>query len=276
MTRPHPIENAHSSPQWTAVLLAGQRPGIDPLAEYYDEAYKALVQVGGSSMVLRVAKILLDCPQIREIIILAQDPHALIKGDAAVLANYPKIRWEPSDGGIATSLTTLLTNSDRFWPVMVTTADHVLLTPAMVAEFLGEVGNADLAVAVGERKIVESQFPTTRRTWLKFSDGHFSGANMFAFRSPKVLPVLKRWAGVEQDRKKGLAIVAHFGPLLLLRALTRTIGLAAALRKAGKNLGVDAKPVVMSQPEAVIDVDKPADLILVEQILQDRGREKTR
>jgi hypothetical protein len=78
------------------------------------------------------------------------------------------------------------------------------------------------------------------------------------------------WSGVEQDRKKGLAVISQFGPWLLLRALTRTISVSQALAKAGRRLGLTAKPIVMSQAEAVIDVDKPADLVLAESILRER------
>ena len=40
--------------RWTAIVLAGQRPGPDALAVHFGEEYKALVSVGGQPMIARV------------------------------------------------------------------------------------------------------------------------------------------------------------------------------------------------------------------------------
>ena len=260
--------------QWTALVLAGQRPGIDPLAEANGQVFKALIQIAGQSMLSRVTATLDACPRIGRIVIAAQTPNELLVGDTAELLDNPKIALAPSGQGIAASIAGIAGTDIAPWPVLVTTADHALLTPDMVEEFLdaceGEAQDADLAIAFGERRIVEAGFPETRRTWLKFRDGQYSGANLFALRNPKVLPALELWSGVEQDRKKGLAVISRFGPWLLLRALTRTITFRQALAKAGRRLGLVARPIVMSQAEAVIDVDKPSDLVLAEEILRQR------
>ena len=43
----------------TALLLAGRRPGVDPLAATRGETLKALIPVAGTPMVARVAATLL-------------------------------------------------------------------------------------------------------------------------------------------------------------------------------------------------------------------------
>ncbi|WP_322291401.1 nucleotidyltransferase family protein [Allopontixanthobacter sp.] len=257
--------------------MAGQRPGIDILAQENGQTLKALIPVAGQSMLSRVVGALDLCPRISRIVVVAQDPQLLLSGDTARLLANPKVRLTPSTNGIASSIAAIAGSALAPWPVLVTTADHALLTPEMIDEFLdsceGNAKGGDLAIAFGERRIVEGGYPRTSRTWLKFRDGHYSGANLFALRNAKVMPALTLWSGVEQQRKKGLAVISQFGPLLLLRALTRTISFRNALAKAGATLGLKAELVVMSQPEAVIDVDKPADLVLAEQIL--RLREKS-
>ena len=260
--------------KWTALVLAGQRPGIDDLAAANGQSFKALIPVAGQSMLGRVIAALDACERIGRIVIVAQAPELLLSGDTAQLMGNPKIRLAASTDGIAASIATIAGQEIAPWPVLVTTADHALLTPEMVEEFLdacdGDARDADLAIAFGERRIVEAGYPATRRTWLKFSDGYYSGANLFALRGVKVLPALKLWSGVEQERKKGLAVISQFGPWLLLRALTRTITFPQAFAQAGLRLGLAARPIVMSQAEAVIDVDKPADLVLAEEILRHR------
>ncbi|MGB5779738.1 MAG: NTP transferase domain-containing protein [Allopontixanthobacter sediminis] len=260
---------------WTALVMAGQRPGIDILAMENRQVLKALIPVAGRSLLSRVIEALDTCPRIAQIIVVAQDTDALLSGDTTSLLDNPKIHFATSTDGIAGSIAAIAGSADAPWPVLVTTADHALLTPAMIDEFLdaceGAARGGDLAIAFGERRIVEAGYPRTTRTWLKFRDGHFSGANLFALRNDRVMPALALWSGVEQQRKKGLAIISQFGPVLLLRALTRTITFRSALAKAGQTLGLKAELVVMSQAEAVIDVDKPADLVLAEEILRQRN-----
>ena len=60
-------------------------------------------------------------------------------------------------------------------PLLVTTADNVLLTPTMIAEFLGGAGDSDVAVAMVERDILLARYPQSKRTWLKFRGGWWSG-----------------------------------------------------------------------------------------------------
>jgi len=252
---------------WTVILLAGNRPGGDPLAMHFGLASKALVPVAGVSMLRRVVDTLLNAPEIGRIVILAQDPDALLVGESAPLRAYPRIVLARSGPGIATSIADVAGSAIAPWPVLVTTADHVLLTGPMISEFLAGAIDCDVAVGFGERRIVEARYPATRRTWLRFSDGQFSGANLFALRNAKVGAALALWAGIEQHRKKGWKLIGRFGPLLLLRALTRSIGLEAGLRRAGQRLNIAARPVVLSAPEAAIDVDKLEDLALAEAIL---------
>jgi len=173
--------------------------------------------------------------------------------------------------GISSSLLAILDagtdGGGAQFPLLVTTADHPLLTADMVAQFLGDVGDADLAVAMVERQVMLAQFPEAKRTWLRFADGAWSGANLFALTRPAARGALTLWQAAEADRKRPWRLFRHFGWGVALRAITRTIGLADGLARAGVRLGMRAKLVPMADPVAAIDVDKPADHALAEMIL---------
>ncbi len=251
---------------WTAIVLAGQRPGPDPLAQAFGEDLKALVPLCDEAMVTHVVRTLSSAPEIDRIIIVAQQPERLT--GAASLGG--KALLIESSGGISSSIASVAGSQDAPWPILVTTADHPLLTSAMISQFLGEADNCDLAVGMVERKAMFAHFPDAQRTWLKFSDGHWSGANLFALSTARVAPALALWAGAEQDRKTAWKLFLHFGPWLALRALTRTIGLASALKQAGHRLGLSARLVSMQDPVAAIDVDKLADHTLASKIMTAR------
>ena len=256
---------------WTALLLAGQRPGIDPFAAAMGVERKALVEVGGVPMLARVARTLLDCPEVSRVVVLAQDTAALTAHPAtAWLATDARIGFATTGAGIAASIAAVGGSGAAPWPVLVTTADHPLLTPAMVAAFLRGAGTADVAFGVVERAVVLAAYPENRRTWLKFRGGAWSGANLFALRSERAQVALSLWAGVERDRKSGWRLILRLGPLLLAGALLRILSLEWAVARLGRNLGIEARAVALPFAEAAIDVDKVSDYRLAEQILAAR------
>ena len=178
--------------------------------------------------------------------------------------------FRASEAGISQSLLTLLDAGDTQLPLLVTTADNVLLNAAMIDQYLADAAGADIAVAMVERRVLLAAYPTSRRTWLKFRNGWWSGANLFWIGSPKARSVVAFWRGVEQDRKKGWKILAAFGPFLLAASALRLLSIQQGIRLAGRRFGVAARVVAMDQPEACIDADKPDDLTLIEAIIANR------
>jgi GTP:adenosylcobinamide-phosphate guanylyltransferase len=254
--------------EWTAILLAGERPGENGFARSRGVCAKALIPVAGEPMVARVARALLAAPPVARILVLAQAPERLKAEAPAWMAAEPRIGWTASGDGIAASLDAVAGGAAAPWPLLVTTADHALLTAEMVETFLAEAAGADLAFAMVERRVVEAAWPETKRTWLKARGGQYSGANLFALASARARPALALWAGIERDRKRAWRLLAFLGPVILIGALTRTITLQGAAARIGKRLGLSAKAVVLPFAEAAIDVDKAEDLDLAERILK--------
>jgi 2-phospho-L-lactate guanylyltransferase (CobY/MobA/RfbA family) len=217
-------------------------------------------------MVARVVSTLL-ASEVGPIRVMTQDVEPI----AAVLPADPRIGFLRSGAGIARSIAAALKSGDAPFPLFVTTADHALLRPETIAEFLRGAEGADVAVGVVERAVVQSRFPQSKRTWLRFRGGDWTGANLFYFASASALPVIETWASVEQDRKKGWKLIARFGPMLLLRALTRTITLHDAVAKAGRRMGANVRMVGLGDPLAAVDVDKVSDLELAEAVLEGRA-----
>jgi GTP:adenosylcobinamide-phosphate guanylyltransferase len=252
---------------WTALLLAGSRPGGDPLARSMLLGHKALIPVGGEPMVLRPLRALLASPQVSDVIVLTQDPQDL----RPVLPDDARVSIRASHGTIAATIAELIAAHAAEFPVLVTTADHALLDPPMIAEFTAKAAGADLAIGVVERRAMIARFPQAKRTWLSFRGGSYSGANLFAFGSPRVLPAIEQWRAVEQERKKGWRVLAAIGPALLLGAVLRVRTLDQSVASVGRRLGLSIRAVEMSNPAAAIDVDKPEDHALVEAILAGRA-----
>jgi molybdopterin-guanine dinucleotide biosynthesis protein A len=248
---------------WTAIILAGQRPGIDPLADAFGETFKALVQVGGRPMVAHVVETILSVPGISKVVILCQQPEVI----KAVLPDHPALTYVESQSGISQSILGVAGTEAAPWPLFVTTADHPLLTHDMIAHFLEASADADVAVGMVERATILAAYPDNQRTWIKLRGGAWSGANLFALSGEAARRALTLWVSAEKDRKQLFKLFWHFGLLIALRAITRTISLENGIAALGRRLGLNARAVPLPFAEAAIDVDKTSDHRLVEQIL---------
>ncbi|MCL9998560.1 MAG: nucleotidyltransferase family protein [Erythrobacter sp.] len=253
---------------WTALVLAGQRPGVDPMAAHFGTEMKALIPVAGELMLNRVLEALLDAPEVARIVVLAQNTLQLrAHRDLAWAVEEPTIAFRVSGPTISGSVLGAVEDPAIGLPLLVTTADNVMLTPATIAEFVAGAGRSDVSVAFVERGNLERAVGPNKRTWLTFRDGAFTGANLFALTGGGSVNALKFWEKVEADRKSVLRLAAHFGPVLMVRLLLRQMTLTQALAAAGAKLGASATPVVLSDGRMGVDVDKPEDHALAERLL---------
>jgi GTP:adenosylcobinamide-phosphate guanylyltransferase len=249
---------------YTAIVLAGSRPGRDSFAEQFGSDLKALIPVGGEPMVRRPVSALLASESVGRVIVLSQAPSRI----AEMLPDDPRISAGESRGSIAETMLELCNDPNVDWPLLVTTADHALLDAATIDELCRAAGSADIAIGVVERSLLMRRLPDTRRTWLRFRGGAYTGANLFALRSSQVAPAIELWRSVEQDRKKAWRIISLLGPGVMLAAALRLLSIDDVLSALSDRLRLTVKAVRLSNPLAGVDVDKPEDHALVEAILR--------
>lgn len=247
----------------TAVVMAGSRPSGDLFAQRYGTDLKPLTPVAGEPMVRRPVATLLASKGISRLLVLSQQPERI----GAVLPADPRLTVARSGKTIAATVLALIENPATEWPLLVTTADHALLSSAMIEEFLAKGSGADLAIGVVEKRALEQRLPQSKRTWISFRGGAYTGANLFLLGGRKVRPAIELWRSVEQDRKKGWRLLAALGPAVLLGAALRLRTLDQTVASLGRNLGLIIRTVQLSDPLAAVDIDKEEDLTLAESIL---------
>lgn len=243
----------------TALVLAGQRRGTDPMAAAAGVSHKALLPVAGVPMLLRVLAALRATPGVGRIVASIERPDVTLKG----LGGLEDVVLRPSEASPARSAAAALAEFGT--PLLVTTADHALLTPAMVAHFL-EAAPEDAAAlaALARRETILAEFPESRRTWLRFRDGAFSGCNLFLLNRHEAQGVLHFWQRLEQQRKQPLAMARMLGSWTLLRYALGHLSLGGALRSLERRCGAGLAVVEMPFGAAAVDVDKPSDLTIAE------------
>ena len=257
----------------TALILAGERDGDNPVAQAAGVTEKCWVPAAGVPMLLRVVDTLCQCRAVSRIAVSIQagatdeDREALAQRAAGV-----ELTLLPSGASPTASILAAVGSLESPYPLLITTADHPLLNNEMVEHFLMacEGSDADVAAAVTPASVIQKAYPETQRTYLKFGDGPRSGANLFALLRPEGLRAVEFWRRIEQNRKRPWRIMGAFGLSPLLAYLLGRLTVDRAARQASQIFGAKAAIVDLPFAEAAIDVDKPADLVLVERILKDR------
>lgn len=240
---------------YQALVLAGSRGGVEPVAEYAGAPHKALILLQGETLLARVVGALRAAGATRI---------AVVSSHPRVRAEAQRLGAEPLDEAAGPSLSVRAGAERLGAPLLVTTADHALLRAEWVERFLADVpADADVAALVAARSTVEAAAPATQRTWLKLADGHWSGCNMFYLANARALAVVDLWRRIEAERKRPWRMAGILGPGMLLRYATGRLTLKEAAARVGRLAGVRAAIVETPYGLASVDVDKPADLDLV-------------
>ncbi len=258
----------------TALVLAGQRGPGDPVASAAGLSHKCLVPAGGIPMLVRVVEALTASRSIGSIAVSIEDPNLV--GDIERLSpQREEERLLVFSSAATPSLSALATAKalDRPFPLLITTADHALLTPDLVDFFAAEAraSGADIVAGLVPAEVLLDAYPQSKRTFLRFRDGRYSSCNLFCVLTEEGLRVLDFWRRVERDRKRPWRIAKAFGIGTLVAYVLGRLTLEQALARLSRTLEVNARAVIVPMAEAAIDVDKPSDLTLVEEILRRRG-----
>jgi CTP:molybdopterin cytidylyltransferase MocA len=258
---------------FTAVVLAADRASGDPLAEAAGVPSKCLVPVDSKPMVLRVLDALAATREV-ETIILCGPQRAVVDREVELKARITsgKVTWAANRETPSASTLHVLETLPHSTPVVVTTADHALLTAPMVDHFCFQARStgADVVVAFAVHDLVQAAFPETKRTVIRLREGGYCTCNLFAFLTPQSRSVADFWRKVERQRKKRLRMIGAFGWWSLVLYLLRLLTLRQGLERISGRLGLRVDAVLMPFPEAAVDVDTIGDWKLVEAIANKR------
>ena len=269
---------------FSVLILAGQRKDVvDPLCEHAGVSHKALVPICGKIMIDYVLTAIGAVPKSGPIFISGFDINSLADIRSCADADIENIsqpvsiqiadlKQAPSGDGPADSAA-LAIESGINLPCLITTCDHALLTPDIITEFIekAEKEEGDFFVGFASKDVISAQYPTTKRTYLKFSDIDVSGCNLFYIKSKKGVKAIEFWREAQDLRKKPLKLALKIGFSIGARYLLGRLSLKSAFKYASKRLNIKAKPILISIAQAAIDVDKPDDKILVEGIIKARS-----
>jgi 2-phospho-L-lactate guanylyltransferase (CobY/MobA/RfbA family) len=224
-------------------------------------------------MLVRVVHSLREAAPVGRIHVSVDAPAVLSHPDLQALVDTGALAQVECDRSPSASVERFRRERPSDLPLLVTTADHPLLSSEMIEHFCATAAGcgADVAVGAVSAALLRAHYPESPRTVIRLRDDGLSGANLFAFLTPRSTVVAEFWVRAEQFRKRPWRLVSVFGPLTLVRFLLGRLDLETATRRASRAVGATIAVIRMPFPECAIDVDRPADLALATQILEQRA-----
>jgi GTP:adenosylcobinamide-phosphate guanylyltransferase len=254
------------------LILAGSRSAtLDPLAEQFHVSHKCLVPVRGEAMIGRVLRIADEAFPDAALFVSIED-FGLIAAEPTVarLTAAGRLRPVTSQPHIVDSVVSA--SGATGFPLLVTTADNVLMTPeslrTMAAE--GGAGDADALVGMAERQDILAAHPDGQRRFYEFRDGGYSNCNMFWLRGERSLKATESFRHGGQFAKRPERIVKAFGIWNLIRFRRGRHTLAQMFGFISKRFKVAIRPLVFADGKVAIDVDNERTHRVAEEVL---GRE---
>jgi len=252
------------------VVLAGQG-GRDPdgLAARFAVSHKCLVPLAGKPLVAHVLGTAAAHPLVASLAVCIE-PEAFdpIWDVLTRLPGRGSVKLVEARPSIAQSVRAAVEAWDG--PVIVTTADHALLSSEAIDAVVAALDHADAALALVPRDAVLAAHPEGKRHFLAFADGEFANCNLYGMSGPAALGALDPFRQPGQIAHAGARVGRAIGLVTWLGVRFRLLTLTGALERIAKRLKLQIAPVILADGRQAIDLDDEHSYAVVSQLL---GRE---
>lgn len=256
-----------------AVVMAAQRVGVvNELAADAGVSHKCLIEMDGKKLVEHVLDCLDASAQIDQITISIDDTSVLENVPAFErLRQAGKARAVEAGADLFSSFLGAVEGGGHY-PAIITTADNVLLTPAMVAHFCNEIESNDAraAIAVTEKSVLLDVYPDGQRRFHKFADNEYSNCNLYAVVDEETSDIAKVFQTGGQFAKSLARVLKAFGLWNAIAYRFSLYSLDKGMKRLSKKFNTKLVAIRMPFPEAPIDVDNFRSKKLANEILQAR------
>lgn len=257
-----------------AIVIAGGIPRPeDPLYTYSHGDSKALIDVAGKPMVQWVLDALGGAKQVSNVIIVGLSP----KSD---LTCKKPLHYVSNQGRMLTNIVAgvnkALEINKKNKYVMIVSSD----IPTLKAEMVDWLVNTsmetkdDLYYGVCPKAVMETRFPNSKRTYTHLKDMDVCGADINVTHVRMTTEHLDMWESLIGSRKSPLkqAGIIGFGTLFAL--FTRRLTLEDAVRRVCERIGIQGRAIVWPYAEPCMDVDKPHQLELLREDLEQQQQQE--
>jgi len=255
-----------------AIVTAGGIPiPGEPLYGYTQGKPKALLDICGKPMVQWVLDALCGSSLVEQVVVIGLTPEDGIHCSK-------ETTYMPNQGGLLQNMRAGMRKVMEINPqahhLLAVSSDIPSITPEMIDWTIQTTmqTDEDAYYNVITRETMESRYPGSKRSYLKFKDVEVCGGDMNVLRSEISPENDALWEKIIAARKNALKQAALIGYDTLFLLLFRLITMEQAVRLATKRLKITASAPICPYAEIGMDVDKPFQLEIVRQDLERRVR----
>ena len=257
------------------LILAGKRDGrLDPLAADAGVSHKCRVPICGKALLQWVLEAAIPAFPDTKVLISIHDP--------AVIADLPGVLELQASGrlmitqaqaGIVESVEHAAAQAgESAWPMLITTADNVLVTAELMRDFHAQAvaGDGDAVIVLATREVIHAAHPEGQRRFYEFADAAISNCNLFWLRDASALKAAEAFRQGGQFIKTKGRIAKAFGVVNLVRFRLGWWKLDTAFRAMSRRFGVRVVPYMVDDGAYAVDVDNPRTYAIAEILLKQR------
>ena len=248
---------------FNVILLAGGEKG--PLYAPTGYLEKALIPIHGEAMLSRVIGALHRCPLVDQLVVVGSP-----RLDELEAMQHVRKRVFTGLNVVQNLLHAVTYVKYRLYDgrtdhpgYVISFCDAVFLTPQIVQATLQRITaeDADVVLHYVQRSAFEEAGLPTQRTYLKVAGMELTGTAIYYVRRFKqVFSIMPQLVKLRKHRK-------HPKRFLELIGCHSEMSLQEVETAISERLGIHLRIVLSPHPELGMDVDKPADLKLAEQLL---------
>lgn len=250
------------------IVMAGGVPGQkDALYAVTQGGYKAMLEVAGKPMIQWVLDALSESPSIQRVAVVGLPPLTALDCEKPLimLANTGEIVENVRAGAVE-----LAKHNPDGAKVLILSADLPALKAEMVEWLVGQIeaSDHDLYGFVLNRKSVEAFNCGEQRVYAHLKDAEVCLADaaglLTSFANRVEHPLWQKLIEVRQSPTRQAALLGYDVLFLLM---LRQLKLKEAEAAINRRLGVNATAIPCPYPELALDVDRPRDLEVLNDLL---------
>lgn len=257
------------------ILAGGQISPEDSLYRYSSGAPKALIDVGGRTMLEWVVDAIQGSQAAEEVVVIGLDSDDI--GERALTFTRP-VHFLPDAGGLVPNV---LAGTDwilRQWPgvqlIIGSSADIPAITASTVDGFVSDCRPLDRGVYYNfvTRQTMEARFPGSKRTYSQVNSLEVAGGDMVLVRADLIAANRQLLESLANARKQPWRVASTVGLGVLLKYLLHRLTFAEIEQIAGRILGVPGQVILSERAELAMDADKPMQVEQLRVELESRQR----
>ena len=253
------------------VVLAGHGlgpAGTDALAERFGERHRCLIPLAGRPLIAHVLQTAAQHPRVASLAVCVEreafDP---IWGVLTRLPGRGSVALVEAREDIAASVRAAAQDWDG--PLLVTTADHALLSAEAIDAMADALEGCDVTFALARREAVEAAHPSALRSYLSLRDGAFATCDLYGMAHTRFVDAVEVFRGARIGGRESARILRAIGFVGLALVKLGVESLSGAVVRASRRMGLRVRAVILPDGTQAIDVDNDRTYAIVRDLLGD-------